>query len=134
MSFVDLDAHCLSIVDNETRECVDIRVAVSRYPTLKGYRYSNQVLLISSDLNVYCTDVEIQHNGDEYVALPYLMDAKVRLYSRPVVFSIGFDNPNGFGIVPYQNWQERFYKYLIDKDIVRKVQLFLDSHAPVNYL
>lgn len=137
MSYVDLDEHLERITENpgRSKEAVDIRLALSQYPELAGYRhFTGEVLMCSPEINVYCTDVEIQRYGEEFVALPYIDDKGVRLYANPVVFYIGIDNSHGFGIVPFRDWSEHFVKNGFDNNIIRKVKSFLDSHAPASYL
>jgi hypothetical protein len=137
MSYVDLDEHLESIVGKHGRakEAVDIRVALSQYPELQGFRhFTGEILLCSPEITMFCDDVLIQRYGKEFVAMPFTDDKGVRLHSNPVVFYIGIDNDNGFGIVPYTGWDEHFLSYPFDAKIVRKVKKFLDNHAPSYYL
>lgn len=137
MSLVDLDDHLdrIADLDGKEKEAVDIRIALTRYPELKGYRhYTNEVLLCSPELNGYCDQILIQRYGKEYIALPYTEDAGYRLYSDPVVFYLGLDNESGFGIVPFANWDAHFEEYGIDPKIVAIARDFLEQHKPVSYL
>lgn len=137
MSYVDLDDHLERILHNPGRakEAVDIRLAISQYPELGGYKhFTGEVLMHSKEINVYCTDVDIQRYGSEFIALPYIDDKGVRLYSNPIVFYIGMDNPSGFGILPYTDWDTHFVTYGLDNNIIRKVKSFLSAHAPASYL
>lgn len=137
MSHVDLEQHLDQIVGEagKGRESVDIRICLDRYPDLVGYRHhTNEVLLSSGEINPFCTGVLIQRYGKEFVALPYIEDMSVRLHSNPVVYYLGLDNDNGFGIIPYSNWEEHFVNNEISKEIINKVKDFLDQHKPSYYL
>lgn len=137
MSYVDLDDHLDKIVGNsgKEKESVNIRIALSQYPELKGYKhYTGEVLLASSEINLYCDDVLIQRYGNEFVALPFTDDKGVRLHSDPIMFYLGLQNDNGFGIIPFTGWEEHLEKAGIDFLVIRKVRKFLLSHCPANYL
>lgn len=137
MSYVDIDDHLDNIlgVSGKETEAVNIRLALSQYPELKGYKhFTGEVLLSSHEMNLYCDDVLIQQYGSEFIALPFVNDKNVRLYSNPIVFYMGMQNDNGFGIVPYLGWEEHLEKAGIDFLVIRKVRRFLESHAPANYL
>lgn len=137
MSYVDLDDHLANIVglSGKETESVNIRLALSQYPELKGFRsFTGEILMASKEMNVYCDNVLIQPYGNEFVALPYIDDRGVRLHSNPVVFYVGLQNTNGFGIVPYQGWEEHLENAGIDLKVIRMVRRFLESHAPADYL
>lgn len=134
MALVNLDEHCENIIDNPGRsnELVNIRVAQSRY-TLEGYQHGYEVLMCSPDLNVFCDKILIQKLDDRHVVLPYLEDAKVRLYSKPTVIDIGFENPDGFGVVPVDNWEETMAQCGLDKKLIRAVRKYLAQHTAIDY-
>ena len=137
MSHVDLDEHLDSIVgkSGKERESVDIRLALHRYPELQGYlHYTGQVLMCSPEMNVFCDDILIEHYGEEHIALPYTYDAGVRIYSNPVIFYLGIDNPDGFGINPFNDWDKHFNDNCIDPKLIARVRDFLASHKPASYL
>lgn len=137
MSHVDIQRHLDSIVGKagKERESLDIRLAIERYPELSGFKHpTGEIILCSSEINEYCTDVQLQRYGTEYIALPYLEDMGIRLYSNPVVFYLGLDNDKGFGIVPFSDWEQHFVENEIPKEIITKVKNFLGSHMPASYL
>lgn len=137
MSYVDLDEHLERIAGNEgkEREAVSIRLAITDNPEVKGYKhYTGEVLLISKDYNVYCTDVLIERYGNEFVVLPFTLDKGIRLHSEPAMFYIGLQNENGFGIVPYVDWEAHLESAGLDHSIIRKARKFLLQHCPANYL
>jgi hypothetical protein len=135
MSQIDLEAHLSVIVGKEgkDREAVDIRLALERYPHLVGFQNGPELLLLSPEINCFADLVEIQNLDGKYLAKPYIEDKAIRLYSLPCLLHVGYDNPNGFGIVPYLNWHEQFELYGIPRAIVRKIENFLAQHCPANY-
>lgn len=136
MSYVDICDHLDKIVgkSGKERESVDIRIALDRYPDLVGYRHhTNEILLCSSEVNPYCTDVIIQRYGEEFVATPFIEDAGIRLHTNPVVYYLGLDNANGFGIVPFAGWEEHLVDAAIPTEIIKKISDFLNKHQPANY-
>lgn len=137
MSYVDLNDHLERIAGNDgkDREAVSVRVAITDHPELRGYRhFTGEVLLISPQINVFCDNVLIERHGNQFVALPFTVDKTTRLYSSPVIFYVGLQNENGFGIIPYAGWETHFEEAGIDPKIVRKIRTFLLQHCPVNYL
>lgn len=133
---INLESYLESIAGNEGKwkESVDIRVALQRYPTLQGLQWGQKVLLVSKEFNDFVTHVDIERLDDgRHVALPYLLDMEVKLYSDPVAYYVATDNPLGFGLVPYLEWDTYLTKFSIPKAIVRKVSAALDARKPANY-
>jgi hypothetical protein len=138
MSYVNLEDRLGRIVGEEgkEKEAVEIRLALGRYNDLHGFLFqpTNEVLLCSGQVNQFATHVRIERQDNQFVALPYIEDIGIRLHSSATVFFLGFDNPNGFGIVPYCDWEEHLKKALIPIEIINKIKSFLDNHPPVDYL
>lgn len=135
MSYVDLESHLESIAGSpgKDKETVDIRLAKERYVNLKGYRHNNELFLVSSDFNQFCTDVEIRLEHGQYKAYPYTYDMNVRIYSQPMGFYLGYENSRGFGVVAYKNWESHFEMFELPNKIIRKCRDYLNSRKPVNY-
>lgn len=135
MSYVDLSMYLGQIADHpgKTREYVDGVISIERYPFLMGWKnHRNETVMCGDELNAFVTDVHIERYGEEWVAMPYLMDRAVRLYSSPVVFFIGMENDNGFGIKAY-DWRPAMEKAGISESVIRRVALFLSNRQPADY-
>lgn len=133
---VNLESYLESIAGNEGRwrESVDIRVALDRYPELAGLQWGSEVVLASKEFNDFVTDVRFERLPDgRHVAMPYLEDMAVKLYSDPVAYFVATDNPNGFGLVSYLDWDEQLVNNRIPRAVIRKIGDFLDKRKPANY-
>jgi hypothetical protein len=137
MSYVNLEEHLDRIVghDGKEREAVNVRLALTDYPGIVGFKHNTgEILLTSTEINVFCTDVLIEREGDALVALPFTESKGTRLHSFPTVFYLGLENTNGFGIVPFTDWDEHLQTAEIDQKVIRKIRSFLNAHQPANYL
>lgn len=136
MNWLNLEDHLGKIVgtSGKEKEAVDIRIALDRYPDLKGCIYEGQILLCSEEVNLYAVDALISRkDGNTHIAIPYIEDCGVRLYAIPSVIIIGVDNPNGFGIVPFSGWEEKLESDGYSREISTIIHNFLDSHQPASY-
>lgn len=133
---VDLLAYVDDVIGKpgKDREATDICIAVNRYPSLVGKWLGTELLMGSSELNEFVTDVRFEWTQDgRLTALPFTEDLKIRLYSNPFVFFIGYQNSKGFGIVPYSDWRAHLVQYNIPRSVITKVQNYLDNRKPASY-
>lgn len=136
-STVNLSEYLTKVQDSSLFKTAEsLEETLIKYPDLTGYRspITNEVLLISKGVNPYTDKVFIQEYDNKVVVLPYTDEKRQRLHSNPVMFYVGFANPNGFGIKPFGNWEEHMTNHGVGKDIIRKVKNFLDSRAPASYI
>lgn len=139
MSYVNLEERLDRIVglEGKDKETVDIRLAMGRYNDLHGYLHAptQEVLLCSSQINVFATHVRLERDEiDRLIAIPYIEDMGIRVYGNPTIFYVGFDNPSGFGIVPYSDWEDHVRNGQVSIEVIVKIKDFLDSHPPISYM
>ena len=138
MSYVDLSSHLDKILesDGKTKEAVDIRLTIGRYNDLHGFRHpTGEVLLCSAQVNQFATHVRMERDDQNRIMVfPYIEDLGVKVYSSPTAFYVGFDNPSGFGIVPYSDWDHHFGLAQIAPEILAKIVDFLAVHPPIDYM
>lgn len=121
--------------DGKERQTLDIRIALDRYPSLVGYWFGSELLMCSSEINEFADKIRIERvdSTGRIVALPYIEDLQVNLYTNPVVFYVARDNPNGFGVLPYKDWKVHFEKSNVSRKLVRAVEDYLSQRQPANY-
>lgn len=136
MAQVDLNAHLARIVGKpgKEREAVDLRLALRRYTDLVGWDFHGKQYWVSKEINVYADFFVIEKIGDQYLALPYISDMGIRIFCQPFGFYLGFDNPHGFGIIPYNDWESHPVNSNVSESLIRQMRRFLESHQPVDYL
>lgn len=135
MSYVNLDEYANRLIDaNCTREYTDVRVALMNYPKLKGFVFDGRTLLLTKEVNDFVDLFEsgTSEDGKVYVRT-YLMDSGVQLHSSPAVFYVAQHNVNGFGLVPYPNWQSVMERWKINPDLIESIDKWLQNRPPVNY-
>jgi len=137
MRYIDIRQHLESIASQggKESESVSIRIALENYKNLRGFRRSEgHVLMATDEVNQFCTHVEFAWDDQgQLMAMPHIEDKKIRIYSNPTVFFVGYRNPNGFGIVPFQNWERYFEEFQIAPEVVKIIQDHLANHAPIDY-
>jgi hypothetical protein len=136
VSFVDLQVHLSELggLPGRTHEATDLRIALYEHPDLLGYQTpAGKVLPCSVSVNSLCDKVSLEYWGDDFMALPYLEDKGVRLYSNPPAFYLGVRNLNGFGVVPYQDWEQWLDEAKLDFSVRKYCRHEMQGKSPVYY-
>jgi len=91
----------------------------------------------SVDINALADTIEMTHRTDDagtaLEILPSVVAEGIHVYSDPPIIVVGYRNPNGFGEVPLHDWKELLEDNNMSKAVVQKVDMYLRSHAPVDY-
>ena len=142
----ELDAR----IDNLIFMRQTVQKMMIKYPDLKLWPLEDgDYMLCSSSVNRYVDDFDqydrpsllIEHDNEsnerEIVSVevwPYTVVDDHRIYSNPPCFIIGEVNNKGFGVKPFDGWEDQMSEHDICNTAIRKARNYLRSKPPITYL
>ena len=111
-----------------------------KYPSLRLYKDEDGLLFFcSKEVNSFAFSIDtkfrIDKDGDSILEIyPYVQMPEMPVYTNPPVYSVGVVNRNGFGVIPFKNWQAVLKEGGLSRRTIDKVEDYLKSHSPVDYI
>ena len=133
--YLDVEQRLAELVEAESPEAVDGRVAQQAFPDLRAWQDPSGRKRWCS---VQATE-KVDHLGiirddqGRLWAQPYLLQAGVAIFSDPAEIIIGRDVQAGFGVTPEPGWKDILRAVRIPEPIVARVERFLEAHPPISW-
>lgn len=108
-----------------------LRVA-SEFSDVRLYEDNGVAKICTHEVNPFVDRLDVTREGNFYV-YPYTIDKGQPVYSDPPYYFLGYQNTEGFGIVPLADWEEDMIADRINPDLIKKAKFLLAQSAVVDY-
>lgn len=112
----------------------ELEDACERYSDLRiNFNECGGYQMCSAEINEFATHVDFSHTGALYIACPYIVDNKVKIYSDPPMFIVGIDTVSGFGISPYEDGLLELSKSGLSSEANASIKDYLARRPPIKW-
>lgn len=124
-----------------------IQTVMEKYPDLQLLRLDDGDYMMCSALVNKCVDdyeyyerksTLIDENDTRDITAievwPYTVVDDHRIHSNPPCYVVGEINEKGFGVTPYEEWEDKMAGDEICNTAIRKIRAYLKGRPPITYL
>lgn len=133
--YVDVDQRPAELVEAESPDAIDGRVAQQAFPDLRAWKDAiGRVRWCSIAATEKVDRYGISRDDDGRIWVqPYLLQSGAVVFSDPPEIVIGRDMDGGFGVTPEPSWEEILMALRLPEPVIRGVKAYLNQHPPISW-